>query len=71
MNGSLLNKFRTAGVMGANLLFDIPGVASYAPNEKYNYDRSIYKESTDIYTCPPYCSIIMTLPERHIVARKG
>lgn len=42
-----------AGIeMGVELMVAIPGVASFAPDERYNFDKFIYNESNDTYTCP-------------------
>jgi len=30
----------------------IPGVASFAPDENYNFDKFIYDNNSDTYTCP-------------------
>ena len=38
--------------MGVELMVAIPGVASFAPDEQYNFDRFIYNTNNDTYTCP-------------------
>jgi hypothetical protein len=38
--------------MGVELMVAIPGVASFAPDERYNFDKFIYSEESDSYTCP-------------------
>ena len=38
--------------MDINIMAAIPGVASFAPNENYNFDKFIYNSSSDTYTCP-------------------
>jgi transposase len=37
---------------GAHTLVAVPGVASFAPNENYNFDKFIYNNEQDTYTCP-------------------
>lgn len=38
--------------MGVELMVAIPGVASFAPDERYNMERFSYEEKNDTYTCP-------------------
>jgi transposase len=38
--------------MGVELMVTIPGVASFAPDERYNFDKFIYSDEKDTYTCP-------------------
>jgi hypothetical protein len=38
--------------MGVELMVAIPGVASFAPDERYNFDKFIYSDEKDTYTCP-------------------
>lgn len=38
--------------MGIELMVAIPGVASFAPDERYNFDKFIYSDKNDTYTCP-------------------
>src|SRR5215218_7314680 len=38
--------------MGVELMVAIPGVASFAPDDRYNFDRFIYSDENDSYTCP-------------------
>jgi len=38
--------------MGVELMVAIPGVASFAPDDRYNFDKFIYNASDDTYTCP-------------------
>ena len=38
--------------MGMELLVAIPGVASFAPDERYNVEQFIYDNTGDTYTCP-------------------
>ena len=35
-----------------NIMVAIPGVASFAPNENYNFDKFICDEINDSYICP-------------------
>ena len=47
--GSELKKGTT---MGIELMVAIPGVASFAPDQRYNVERFYYDEQNDTYTCP-------------------
>ncbi len=38
--------------MGINIMVAVPGVASFAPDERYNFDKFIYNQQADTYTCP-------------------
>src|SRR5215217_7658620 len=38
--------------MGIELMVAIPGVASFAPDQRYNVERFYYDEQYDTYTCP-------------------
>lgn len=38
--------------MGVELMVAMPGVASFAPDERYNFDKFIYSDEKDTYTCP-------------------
>ena len=38
--------------LGLKLMVAIPGVASFAPHPDYNFDKFIYNEEQDTYTCP-------------------
>ena len=46
------SELKTGIEMGVELMVAIPGVASFAPDERYNFDHFIYNESNDTYTCP-------------------
>jgi len=46
------SELKTGIEMGVELMVAIPGVASFAPDEKYNFDRFIYNDEMDTYTCP-------------------
>ena len=39
---------------GINIMVAIPGVASFAPDENYNFNKFIYDEINDSYTCPQH-----------------
>ena len=42
-----------AGIeMGVEVMVAIPGVASFAPDERYNFDKFVYNDEHDCYTCP-------------------
>lgn len=38
--------------MGIELMVAIPGVASFAPDVRYNFERFVYAADKDTYTCP-------------------
>lgn len=46
------SEIKKAVEMGVNIMVAIPGVASFAPDERYNFDKFIYNEQQDCYTCP-------------------
>lgn len=44
--------------MGVNIMVAVPGVASFAPDENYNFDKFIYNQQQDTYTCPQQQTLI-------------
>lgn len=46
------SELKTGMEMGVELMVAIPGVASFAPDDRYNFDQFIYNDSNDTYTCP-------------------
>lgn len=46
------SELKTGIEMGVELMVAIPGVASFAPDERYNFDKFIYSDENDTYTCP-------------------
>lgn len=46
------SEIKTACAMGINPMVAIPGVASFAPDSNYNYDKFIYDDITDTFQCP-------------------
>jgi hypothetical protein len=46
------SEIKKAVEMGINVMVAIPGVASFAPDENYNFDKFIYNPTNDTYTCP-------------------
>ena len=46
------SELKTGIEMGVELMVAIPGVASFAPDERYNFDKFIYNTDDDTYTCP-------------------
>jgi transposase len=46
------SELKTGMEMGVEVMVAIPGVASFAPDERYNFDKFIYNDSNDTYTCP-------------------
>lgn len=43
---------QTACIIGVKPMVAIPGVSSFAPDQNYNYDKFIYNEKSDTFTCP-------------------
>lgn len=46
------SEIKKAVEMGVEIMVAVPGVASFAPDENYNFDKFIYNQSNDTYTCP-------------------
>lgn len=46
------SELKTGIDMGAELMVAVPGVASFAPDDRYNFDKFIYHVGDDTYTCP-------------------
>lgn len=46
------SELKTGIEMGVELMVAIPGVASFAPDDRYNFDKFIYNDENDAYTCP-------------------
>ncbi|MBA4140160.1 MAG: IS1182 family transposase [Segetibacter sp.] len=46
------SEIKRAIEMGIDIMVAIPGVASFAPDDKYNFDKFVYNQSADTYTCP-------------------
>lgn len=46
------SEIKTAIEAGVNLMVAIQGVAAFAPDGAYNFDKFIYNEANDSYTCP-------------------
>lgn len=46
------SELKTGIEMGVELMVAIPGVASFAPDDRYNFDKFIYSDKNDTYTCP-------------------
>ena len=46
------SELKTGIEMGVELMVAIPGVASFAPDDRYNFDKFIYNPGDDTYTCP-------------------
>ena len=46
------SELKTGIEMGVELMVAIPGVASFAPDDRYNFDKFIYNTGDDTYTCP-------------------
>lgn len=46
------SEIKKAVEMGIDIMVAIPGVAAFAPDEQYNFDKFIYDTNSDTYTCP-------------------
>jgi len=46
------SEIKKAVEMDIHIMVAIPGVAAFAPDENYNFDKFIYDNNTDTYTCP-------------------
>jgi hypothetical protein len=46
------SEIKKAVEMGIEVMVAVPGVASFAPNDNYNFDKFIYNPEQDTYTCP-------------------
>jgi len=46
------SELKTGIEMGVQLMVAVPGVASFAPDDRYNFDKFIYNNENDTYTCP-------------------
>ncbi len=44
--------------LGVELMVAVPGVASFAPDDRYNFDQFIYNPKEDTYTCPQQQALI-------------
>lgn len=46
------SELKYAQQLGITTLVAVPGVAAFAPDDAYNFDKFIYNEQADTYTCP-------------------
>ena len=46
------SELKTGLAMGVEVMVAIPGVASFAPDERYNVEHFVYDSDADTYTCP-------------------
>ena len=46
------SEIKKAVEMGIEIMVAIPGVASFAPDDRYNFDKFIYAADSDTYSCP-------------------
>jgi transposase len=46
------SEIKKAVEMGIEVMVAIPGVASFAPDDNFNFDKFDYNENDDTYTCP-------------------
>lgn len=51
-------ELKTGIEMGVELMVAVPGVASFAPDDRYNFERFKYDEQNDTYTCPQRQTLI-------------
>ncbi len=52
------SEIKKAVEMGIDIMVAIPGVAAFAPDDNYNFDKFIYNEKNDTYTCPQQQTLI-------------
>ena len=45
-------EIKAAVTAGIDIMVAIPGVSSFAPDDRYNMDQFIYDEHNDTYSCP-------------------
>ena len=46
------SELKTAIEAGVNVMVAMQAVAAFAPNDAYNFDKFIYNDTSDTYTCP-------------------
>lgn len=46
------SELKTGIAMGVKVMVAVPGVASFAPDERYNVENFTYDKEADTYTCP-------------------
>ena len=46
------SELKTGIEAGVNVMVAMQAVAAFAPNDAYNFDKFIYNEESDTYTCP-------------------
>lgn len=46
------SELKTGIAMGVEVMVAVPGVASFAPDERYNVEHFVYDHDADTYTCP-------------------
>ena len=46
------SELKTAIEAGVHVMVAMQAVAAFAPNDAYNFDKFIYNQATDTYTCP-------------------
>ncbi|MEO6452525.1 MAG: IS1182 family transposase [Ginsengibacter sp.] len=52
------SEIKRAIELGIDIMVAIPGVAACAPDDRYNFDKFIYNENTDTYSCPEQQTLI-------------
>lgn len=52
------SELKTAMEAGVNVMVAMQAVAAFAPNEAYNFDKFIYNEASDTYTCPQQQALV-------------
>jgi transposase len=64
------SELKTGIEMGVELMVAIPGVASFAPDKKYNIEWFIYDHEMDTYTCPEG-AVLTTNANRYVKSNYG
>jgi len=62
------SEIKKAVEMGVDIMVATPGPGAFAPDENYNFEKFIYNESADTYTCPQ--QQILTTNNQYYVKNK-
>ena len=52
------SELKTAMEAGINVMVAMQAVAAFAPNDAYNFDKFIYDEANDTYSCPQQQTLV-------------
>ena len=52
------SELKTAIEAGVHVMVAMQAVAAFAPNDAYNFDKFIYNETADTYTCPQQQTLV-------------